>query len=189
MSNPAANHATVRQRAVPEEDGPRSAWPRSTGVCTGRGRRARKCRRRRSPSRRSTRCWRPLTSAHTKPEHQGLPGPGAHGGDQGPCARTSRGPRARLRTYEAAVGVVAKGDAKVINKAGLLSRDNKAPPLPLGKVTVVHQKPGKHPAEGILSWPAAPGATGYAIRGQPPRPATPRGPTSRSPLAPAGAGW
>jgi hypothetical protein len=51
----------------------------------------------------------------------------------------------------------------VINKAGLLSRDQKTPAAALGKVTVVHTKPGKHPTEAILSWPAGPGATGYAI--------------------------
>jgi hypothetical protein len=69
-----------------------------------------------------------------------------------------------VRTYEAAVGTIAVGDAGVINKAGLLAREPKAPvPSPLGKVSVVHWKPGKHSAEAILSWPKAPGATGYAI--------------------------
>jgi hypothetical protein len=43
-------------------------------------------------------------------------------------------------------------------------RDTKLEPKPLGKVSVLHRKPGKHSAESILSWPAAPGATGgYAI--------------------------
>lgn len=68
-----------------------------------------------------------------------------------------------LDTYQTVVGAIAKGDASIIAKAGLLSRDHKTAPQPLGKVTVVHTKPGKHPGEAILSWPAGPGATGYAI--------------------------
>jgi len=71
--------------------------------------------------------------------------------------------RVAVRTYEAAVGALAQGDAAVINKAGLQSRAQKTPPVPLGKVSVVHSKPGKHAAEAILTWPRAPGATGYAI--------------------------
>src|SRR5262249_9607549 len=64
-----------------------------------------------------------------------------------------------LRTYEVAVGAIALGDAGIINKAGLLTREPKAPvPGPLGEVSVVHWKPGKHSAEAILSWPKAPGA-------------------------------
>jgi hypothetical protein len=68
-----------------------------------------------------------------------------------------------LGAYEAAVGVIADGNASVINKAGLPSRDLKAPPTALGKVAVVHSKVGTHPMEAILSWPKGPGATGYAI--------------------------
>jgi hypothetical protein len=67
-----------------------------------------------------------------------------------------------LRSYEASVGALARGNANVINKAGLLSR-TKTMPAELGKVAVVHSKPGKHLAEAILSWPVGPGATGYAI--------------------------
>ena len=68
-----------------------------------------------------------------------------------------------LRTYEAAVNVIAKGDANVINKAGLLSRDKSVPVTALGKVAVVYSKPGKHPGEAIITWPRGPGATGYAL--------------------------
>jgi hypothetical protein len=68
------------------------------------------------------------------------------------------------RAYEAAVGVIAGGDAGVINKAGLLSREpHSTVPAPLGKVAVVRWKPGKHSADAILTWPKGPGATGYAI--------------------------
>jgi hypothetical protein len=68
-----------------------------------------------------------------------------------------------LGTYEAAVAAIAGGDAGVITKAGLLARAQKTPPAALGPVTVVHTKPGKLAGEAIISWPAAPGATGYGI--------------------------
>jgi hypothetical protein len=68
-----------------------------------------------------------------------------------------------LVTYEASVGAIAKGDATIINKAGLLSRTQKAPAAALGAVTTLHTKPGKVAGEAIISWPAGPGATGYAI--------------------------
>jgi hypothetical protein len=71
--------------------------------------------------------------------------------------------RSAVRNYEAAVRVLANGDAKVISMAGLLSRDYGRPRAPVGMVAVVHQKPGRHPMEGILDWPAAPGATWYAV--------------------------
>jgi hypothetical protein len=67
-----------------------------------------------------------------------------------------------LRSYEASVDALANGNAKIINKAGLLSR-TKTTPAELGPVAVVRSKPGKHPAEAVLSWPAGPGATSYAI--------------------------
>jgi hypothetical protein len=69
----------------------------------------------------------------------------------------------KLRNYETAVNSIADGDASIINKAGLLSRGQKNPQSALGKVTVVHSKVGKHQAEAILTWPAAPGATSYVI--------------------------
>jgi len=69
-----------------------------------------------------------------------------------------------VRIYEAAVSAVAQGDAGIINKAGLLSREpHSTAPAPLGKVAVVRWKPGKHSADAILTWPKGPGATGYAI--------------------------
>jgi hypothetical protein len=71
--------------------------------------------------------------------------------------------RTTLGTYEMAVNSLANGDAAIINAAGLLSRLQKPPPAALGKVSVVHSKLGKHLGEAIVSWPAGPGATSYAI--------------------------
>jgi hypothetical protein len=68
-----------------------------------------------------------------------------------------------LRTYEAAVASIAGGNASVINKAGLLSRDLSTPPAALGAVSTVRSRPGKNPMAAILTWPRAPGATSYAI--------------------------
>ncbi len=84
--------------------------------------------------------------------------------------------RVALGTYETAVAAIAKGDAAIINKAGLLARDQKPQPAAaLGPVTTVRTKLGKLPGEAIVSWPAAPGATGYAIEINI-TPATPAGP-------------
>jgi hypothetical protein len=69
-----------------------------------------------------------------------------------------------LSGYESAVVTIAAGNAEIINKAGLLSRDTKAPATALGPVSTVNSKPGKAPTEAILSWPPAPGATSYAIQ-------------------------
>jgi hypothetical protein len=71
--------------------------------------------------------------------------------------------RSTSRTYESAVSGIAHGDATIINKAGLQSRLATISLVPLGKVAVVHTKPWKHPMEAQLTWPKAPGATGYAI--------------------------
>ena len=71
--------------------------------------------------------------------------------------------RSASRTYDAAVDGIALGDATIINKAGLPSRLAAITPTPLGKVGEVRSKPWKHPAEAQLTWPRAPGATGYAI--------------------------
>ncbi len=68
-----------------------------------------------------------------------------------------------LSTYETAVAGLAGGSASIITKAGLIVRETKAPTAALGAVTAVHTKPGKRTAEAIVSWPAAPGATGYAL--------------------------
>jgi hypothetical protein len=69
-----------------------------------------------------------------------------------------------LTSYEAAVNALANGSASIITKAGLPARDPSAPAAALEAVTVVHSKPWKHPEEARISWPAAPGATGYAIQ-------------------------
>ena len=69
-----------------------------------------------------------------------------------------------LTTYETAVNAMANGDASIISKAGCLASGPKPGPTALGPVTVVHSKPGKTPAESILSWPPGPGATGYALQ-------------------------
>jgi len=72
----------------------------------------------------------------------------------------------RIATYafEASVAALAKGNAQLIAKSGLTARVVKPPVAPLGKVSVVRTKLGKHPSEAIISWPPGPGATGgYAI--------------------------
>ena len=71
--------------------------------------------------------------------------------------------RSTARTYQTAVAGIAKGDAKIINKAGLKSEVPSTTPVPLDKVTKLSSKPGKHTLDSILSWAPGPGATGYAI--------------------------
>jgi hypothetical protein len=68
-----------------------------------------------------------------------------------------------LRTYESIINAIADGDGAVINRAGLLSRDDRIVPSALGKVTTIQSKPGKLAMEAILSWSRAPGATSYVI--------------------------
>jgi hypothetical protein len=85
------------------------------------------------------------------------------------------GLRSALSSYESVVGTIAAGNAAIINKAGLLSRDQKAPTAALGVVEDVTSKPGKALTEAILRWPAVAGATGYAIQVNY-TPATPTGP-------------
>src|SRR5712692_5551121 len=89
-----------------------------------------------------------------------------------PCERspalliTEPSPAATALTdasYEASVSAVAAGDGSVINKAGLLSQGTKTPAAALTKVSVVRSKVGKHLMESIVSWPAAPGASSYAL--------------------------
>ncbi len=69
-----------------------------------------------------------------------------------------------LVNYESSVRTLAAGDGSVINAAGLLSRPVKTPAPSLTPVTGVKGKKGKEPAQGIVSWPAAPGATSYALQ-------------------------
>ena len=83
--------------------------------------------------------------------------------------------RSALGAYQGVVATLAAGNAAIITKAGLLTRDPKPPAAALGKVAIVHSKLGKHLMEAILSWPEAPGATGYAIQVNF-TPATPTGP-------------
>ncbi len=71
--------------------------------------------------------------------------------------------RIALTTYETAVQSIAGGSAAVIVAAGLTARDQKPPTATLEPVSIVRTKPGKHPTEAIVTWPAAPGATGYAL--------------------------
>jgi hypothetical protein len=80
-----------------------------------------------------------------------------------------------LVSYEKAVTTVADGDGSIINQAGLLSREVKTPPLPLATVVGVTGKRGKQPAQGIVKWPKAAGATSYAVEANF-TPATPSGP-------------
>lgn len=68
-----------------------------------------------------------------------------------------------LGAYEGVVGALAGGNAAVITKAGLPSRDQVSPAAALGKVSAVYCKPGKNQREAVLTWSAAPGATSYAI--------------------------
>jgi hypothetical protein len=71
--------------------------------------------------------------------------------------------RTALTTYETAVAGLAGGSAAIITNAGLVVRDQSTPPAALTAVTVVHAKHGKRASEAIVTWPAAPGATGYAL--------------------------
>jgi hypothetical protein len=80
-----------------------------------------------------------------------------------------------LVSYEKAVATVADGDGSIINQAGLLTRPVKPAPAPLGTVVNVTSKRGKQPAQGIVKWPKAAGATSYAVEVNF-TPATPTGP-------------
>jgi hypothetical protein len=71
--------------------------------------------------------------------------------------------RVALQTYETVVAGLAGGNAAIIAHAGLVTRDQKPPAAALTAVLVVHTKKGKATGEAIVSWSAAPGATGYAI--------------------------
>jgi uncharacterized phage infection (PIP) family protein YhgE len=72
--------------------------------------------------------------------------------------------QAALSSYEGVVNTLAAGNAAIINKAGLLSRDTKSPATALSPVSTVSSKLGKATMEAIVSWPEAPGATSYAIQ-------------------------
>jgi hypothetical protein len=68
-----------------------------------------------------------------------------------------------LGTFAAAIGGLAGGDASVITRAGLLTRDPRGAGEALGQVSGLTSKPGKQLREAIVSWPAAPGAKSYAL--------------------------
>jgi hypothetical protein len=80
-----------------------------------------------------------------------------------------------LVSYEKAVNTVAAGDGSVINQAGLLTREVSPPPPALATVVKVKGKRGKQPTLAQVSWPAAAGATSYAVEVNF-TPATPAGP-------------
>jgi hypothetical protein len=67
------------------------------------------------------------------------------------------------RAYEASVDVLAGGHAAVIHKAGLGARADTPARPSLARVTALRSRPGKYAGEAVLSWPAAAGATHYAI--------------------------
>jgi hypothetical protein len=71
--------------------------------------------------------------------------------------------RTSLAEYELAVNRVAAGNAAIITAAGCLSREEGGLPAQLEAVTTVTTKLGKLPTQGIITWPAAAGATSYAI--------------------------
>jgi len=70
---------------------------------------------------------------------------------------------AALRTYECAVDVIADGDGGTICAAGLRGRGPQGSHAVLATVTDVTWKPGKNPAEAVITWPPAEGATSYAV--------------------------
>ncbi len=80
-----------------------------------------------------------------------------------------------LVSYEKAVDTVADGDGSIINQAGLLARSTTTTPAALETVAGVTGKRGKQPAQAIVKWPAAAGATSYAVEVNF-TPATPAGP-------------
>jgi hypothetical protein len=71
--------------------------------------------------------------------------------------------RTALFTYETAVNGVADGDAAVITKAGLPSRDESPAPKALEMVNKLSSSLGPNPKQARISWAEAPGATGYAV--------------------------
>jgi hypothetical protein len=68
-----------------------------------------------------------------------------------------------LATYETLVDALARGDGVIINKAGLLSRSEKPVKVPLGEISKLRSRPGKHPTESVVAWGAAASADSYAL--------------------------
>jgi hypothetical protein len=69
-----------------------------------------------------------------------------------------------LVNYEDAVRTLAAGDGSIINAAGLLSRVVKPPPPTLSVVENLASRKGAEASQAVLYWPAAPGATSYAVQ-------------------------
>ena len=65
--------------------------------------------------------------------------------------------------YEQAIAALAKGDATLITKAGCEPRNEGGPHAALEMVTGVLSKLGKLPTQAVVRWPAAPGASSYAV--------------------------
>lgn len=89
-----------------------------------------------------------------------------------------------LSTYETVVDVIAAGDGVILNKAGLLSRSEKSPKLPLGDISKLRSRLGKHPGEAVVAWAGAVSADNYAVEvnftpTNPAGPWTPGGTSSR----------
>ena len=69
-----------------------------------------------------------------------------------------------LTTYESAVSGIAGGSVAIITAAGCLGREEgRSSPLELEPVSNVKNRLGKLACQTIVEWPAAPGATSYAI--------------------------
>ena len=77
--------------------------------------------------------------------------------------KDSREVRVAYTMYEESVNVLARGDAALISKAGLPSRDAAVQILALDRVPSVRSKLGKNPGEALVGWAPGPGATCYAI--------------------------
>jgi hypothetical protein len=92
--------------------------------------------------------------------------------------------RVALTTYQTVVAGLAGGSAAIITNAGLVPRAPRSPSAPLTAVSVVRAKPGKRSSEAIVSWPAAPGATGYALEAN----FTPQAATATWTALPSGSG-
>jgi hypothetical protein len=88
--------------------------------------------------------------------------------------------RSSLGFFMGIVNGIAKGEAKIITAAGLIADDGDGGAPGLEKVTKLESHPWKKEATAKLSWPAAGGATSYAVEVNP----TPQNPTG--PYTPLG---
>jgi hypothetical protein len=74
-----------------------------------------------------------------------------------------RAAKVSLATYETVVDAIAAGDGTVLNKAGLLSRSERSPRMPLGEISKLRSRLGKEQSESIVAWAAAASADTYAL--------------------------